>query len=145
MKEGARLFKRTLSKWTAIAIYRGTIYRQNSYTSIDHRYDPEIKVEDVNKDSSLIKEGKTTGPNDFYGEFLKLFDLESTTWLTNIFKFITLPKKNPWKENTKYGIHHNQLYEQSIKRNARVEWVRHNSDLNVQSAQKKQFSATKSF
>lgn len=77
---------------------------------------PSITEEEVRKAISLIKAGKTPGPDDTNGELLKLLDDRNTQRLTKIFNkiystgnipkewlestFITIPKKvNPKKCN----------------------------------------------
>jgi len=47
-----------------------------------------IMTEEVKKVISQIKNGKTPGPDNLHGEFLKLLDEESITWLTRVFNNI---------------------------------------------------------
>lgn len=68
-----------------------------------------IMIEEVERAMAQIKKDKSPGPDNIYGEFLKLLDEEGVSWLTNLFNriytsgvipqiwlkatFVTLPKK----------------------------------------------------
>lgn len=94
--------------------------RRNATNNTDCRTGPLFTTEEVRTAIRGIKDGKTTGPDNFYSEFLKLMDDNGIKWLTKIFNniyntgevpqswlkstFVTLPKKPNAKKCDEYRI-----------------------------------------
>jgi len=89
-------------------LYEG-ISRLERVPDFDQMENLPIMIEEVKRAMAQIKKDKSPGPDNIYGEFLKLIDEEGVSWLTNLFNriyasgvipqiwlktaFVTLPKK----------------------------------------------------